>query len=187
MPGDEREGYNGRRKTARVAVWNLLAAGSIMLENAALVITTWMGEGPRRMIHTAAGQEAGFVCRREPSPRWLRWLLPTVLEVHENDDAPLVFTMQRRWKLAPTWIVRDAEGRLVGQVAGPYLEDPWGRRVALLSWDRAHDCGLFSTPERRELAWLRRDDAGVELHFRLDAQVNPFLQMLLVAAALAWQ
>src|SRR5262249_37933197 len=118
-----------------------------MLENAALVITTWTGEAPRRMIRTASGQEAGFVCHREPSPRWLRWLLPTVLEVHENDDAPLVFTMQRRWKLAPTWIVRDAEGRLVGQVAGPYLEDPWGRRVATVSLGAPRNAVPFFPPE----------------------------------------
>src|SRR5436305_1365468 len=82
----------------------------------------------------------------------------------------------------PICSVRGAEGRLVGRVAGPHLEDPWGRRVATLSWDRTQKGGLLRTPERRELARLHRDAAGVELRFHLDAQVNPFLQMLLLAA-----
>ncbi len=120
-----------------------------MLEHPGLSLTPWipcreaatpLGEDPgsrlRRLIaEWPGGRPAGFVCRRLSNrPRWLQWLLRPrrLLEVHEIEDEPLLFTLacvstwsiaegrflgrQERASHASRWDLRDADGRWFGKL-----------------------------------------------------------------------
>src|SRR3954454_14029752 len=102
-----------------------------MLETRTLLLRARTPDGVRPIVDAGTGAPLGYAHQTAPGgPAWWRWLAGPVLEVREQDDEPLLFTVRRAWALLPRREVRDAEGHWVGTLLGPYLEDRYGRRVA---------------------------------------------------------
>jgi hypothetical protein len=136
----------------------------------------------RRCLEDALGQPVGFAWRPKRGPRWLRrWLAP--LLVHEADEEPVVFQVRRAWTPWSRWLVADADGDLVGTVAGPWLLDRHDHPA--LRHVRAADGagGVFEDRDRRRAAeWSRGDPTRLVLDAAV--QDDPFLKMLILAAVL---
>jgi hypothetical protein len=107
--------------------------------------------------------------------RWFHWLSWPIVEVREGDDEALLFTIDRYRGLQTTWIVRDADERLVGKLRGRSIWDPADRVVAQADGED------WQTPAGQRVATLEPSPDGLLLTFHGD--INPFLRMLLVAAA----
>ncbi|HTU89653.1 MAG TPA: hypothetical protein VMF69_06110 [Gemmataceae bacterium] len=114
----------------------------------------------------------------EPAPWWRRLFGQGVLAVHEQEDEPLLLTIQRAWSLLPRRQVCDAEGQPVGALLGRLIHDRYGRLLAAL------ENGVFRAPDRRALAELSATAEGLRLTFSDDVAGEPFVKMLLLAAAL---
>src|SRR5690349_14665636 len=104
-----------------------------MLERQGLVLGPWGpaggagGAGPRRpVLDAATGERLGFFSRAEPGPRWLRWLLPVVLEAYETEDASLLCSVRGPALGRRGWEVCDSEGRRVGVLVRTVLLDADG-------------------------------------------------------------
>jgi hypothetical protein len=106
------------------------------------------------------------------------------LEVREADDEPLVFTVQRRWLFRRTWQVRDADGNQVGSIRGPDLRGRYGQVLARQQAAQDGFSVQFRSHDRRDLATLVRVAADVRLTFAAEVQGDPFVKMVLLAAAL---
>jgi hypothetical protein len=119
-------------------------------------------------------------------PAWMRWFLPTILQVREGPDRSLVFSLKRSWRLSPEWLVFDAEQRHIGtieQARGSNttrIHDSQGRCLAQLG----AGCGEVVGLEGTELATLRRQHGEIELSFAESGELNPFRRMLVLAAVL---
>jgi hypothetical protein len=138
--------------------------------------------GPRRGLYTSAGVAVGFAEWRPSVPGWLGWLRP-VLFVHEELDQPLLCSVQRSLVLLPRREVLDAEQERVGVVAWPWLLDRWGQPVIEARATPGRKV-LFLGLGRQMLGdCLRRGD-GLRLEFAPAVRHDPFLKMLLLAAAL---
>jgi hypothetical protein len=167
-----------------------------MLENGALLLRPCAafpgaaasgeagGVEPARAVFDAlTGAPLGFAGWRKRDGLWPRWLARPVLAVHENDDAPLLFTVHGLWGLSARWEVRDAEGNGLGLLCGPVIKDRFGRNLAL--WQRpAGDVGRARDGDGRELMTVIATAEGTRVVFAAEAEGNPFLKMLLLAAAL---
>jgi hypothetical protein len=137
-----------------------------LLEQAVLQVRV---EPRRRVLLSAAGAVVGHTVWRRDG--WFRW----VLEVHEQDQSPLVCTIRRRLAWPPRREVRDAEGELVGFLTPRLILDRW-ERVAL----RIRD-GCFVGDRGLVLAqWC-----GERLELLDGVRHDPFAKMLLVAAVVA--
>jgi hypothetical protein len=171
-----------------------------MLESPSLLISLdpeparpeggWQGKNPagargtRLLIRSAAsGEPVGLACfGREARLLWRPWPAARILSVHEYLDEPLLFTARRPWPL-PGWLVRDADGRLVGSLLGSRLQDRRGQRLTARAlaegpgWD-------FQDRSGRTFARLRVRGEGLQLEFAPPAEYEPFLKMLLLAFAL---
>jgi hypothetical protein len=105
------------------------------------------------------------------------------LEVRETDDAPLLFTVHGLWGLFARWEVRDADGNVLGTLCGPLVKDRFGRNLALMERP-APDAARARDNDGQELMTVMRTAEGARVTFAGDAEGNPFLKMLLLAAAL---
>jgi hypothetical protein len=140
----------------------------------------------RRAIRDAAtGQVLGFACwRAENGAVPLRWLTWPVLEVHEADDEPLVFTVQRVWAIAPCWEVSDADGHPVGWFRERLIQDRSQRTWARIERREDGTETHFRGPDGTEWGTLMHKNTVVELGFSLALDGEPFAKMLLLGAAL---
>jgi hypothetical protein len=156
-----------------------------MLEYPALLLLPPDATGCRSILEGPGGTLVGSARPREHGdlPWWRRPLWP-VLEVRESEDEPLLFTVCRSWSLLPRREVCDADGRRVGYLHGEALDDAWGRRVAVRSWEGARNSGTFRLRNGKVLAWTEREKEGLRLTFAETAAGEPFLKMLLLGAAL---
>lgn len=157
-----------------------------MLEQQRLLIKTGEPSPDRKRLildagtHAPLGYAAWLPCT---GPRWLRWLTPPALAVHEAEDEPLLFTVQRPWGLLRRWEVRDADEHRVGTFRDWVVLDRYDRRLARI--ERAGPAALrFRGPEGNELASLARGAEGMELAFAAELEGEPFAKMLLLAPAL---
>jgi len=165
-----------------------------MLENGALLLRPCAAlpaaggeaaglEPARAVLDALTGAPLGFAGWRRPGGFWPRWLARPVLAVHESDDAPLLFTAHGLWGLAARWEVRDAEGNVLGVLCGPLIKDRFGRALAL--WQRpSGDVGRARDADGRELMTVVVTPEGTRVAFAAEAEGNPFLKMLLLAAVL---
>ncbi len=157
-----------------------LAPDAGLLEQPALRLPRGAGAIARADSGAAVG-EARWRRARRP---WWRRLGRAVLAVHERQgpgDEPLVFTVRRCWSLLPWREVRDAEGVTVGYLLGPRVCNRFGREVAT----RGPQGGpAFHAPDGRALAQLSAAEDGVHIAFEAELANEPFVKMLLLAAAL---
>jgi hypothetical protein len=156
-----------------------------MLEHRTLLLRapSPVGEKAASAVHSIVdgdnGEPLGYA-RWQPGPPcwWQRLLGAGTLAVHEQEDEPLLFTVHRVWGLWPRRDVRDADERPVGCLLGRLVHDRLGRLVAVLQE------GVFRSPHQRVLADLTATPDGLRLTFHDDIAGEPFVKMLLLAAAL---
>ncbi len=158
-----------------------------MLEQPALLLRPRDDDPPGRVwiVDPATGALLGSAGRRTGRDRlgWLPWRPRSPVEVREGDDEPLVFTLRRAWAPAPGWRVEDADGALVGRVRGPHLLDGHARRFAALVFVGPQQA-LYRDAQRLELARTESGPGGVRVAFLPPGEGNPFIKMMLLAAAL---
>ena len=114
----------------------------------------------------------------QPSAWWRRMFRSGVLAVHEQEDEPLLLTIRQSWTWLPRRCVCDADGNSVGSLHGRIIHDRYGRPLA--AWEN----GVFRAPDRRVFADLVSTADGQRLTFHDDIAGEPFVKMLLLAAAL---
>jgi hypothetical protein len=156
-----------------------------MLEQQTLLIKPWgTGAASRRLVVEPETREVlGFACWQPLAlGSWWGWLQAPVLEIHEAEDEPLLFTLHRYWSLGTVWAVRDADGRAVASVRRGFVEDPLGRCLA--APEPASEAIHFRDLERQELGTLSREPDGLVLRFTDELRGEPFAKMALLAAAL---
>jgi hypothetical protein len=150
-----------------------------MLEQRALLLRPRGASGVQVILDGESGVALGFA-RWEPTapPGWRRLLARRVLAVHEQEDESLLFTIRRAWGLLPRREVHDADDQFVGSLLGRLIHDRFGRPVAVLRDE------VFFTPTHRALAELGATEDGLRLWFDPVIAGEPFIKMLLLAAAL---
>jgi hypothetical protein len=154
-----------------------------MLEHGEL----WLppADGPvARTIAAAAGGPALGSARwlGRPGPWWWPLARP-LLEVREDDDEPLLFTVRRCWGLTCRYEVCDADGQRVGLLSGSSLRDCFGSRLAMRRIDGPGG-EVFLDPKGRLLAEVQAEGKGLRLRFGEAVAGNPFAKMVLLAAVL---
>lgn len=150
-----------------------------MLEQRVLLVRPRADSVVQAILDGENGAPLGSVRWQARMPsRWWRVFGRCVLAVHEFEDEPLLFTLRRAWSLLPRREVRDAEEQPVGSLLGRLVHDRYGRPLAVLQ------NGVFHSPRRRILAELTADSEGLRLAFSPDTDGQPFVKMLLLAAAL---
>jgi hypothetical protein len=148
-----------------------------MLERGVLLVRPPPASAVRAIVDADSGAPLGFA-RREAPRSWCRPFARAILAVHEHEDAPLLFTVRRAWGLLPRREVRDADGHPVGSLLGRAVHDRHGRRLAALYGE------VFRGRDQRPLAELTAGEEGTRVAFSPDIAGEPFLKMLLLAAAL---
>lgn len=156
-----------------------------MLEHKVLWLGPWAAALPaQRGIRDAASNLGLGQARRLPphKPLGLSWLARARLQVVEMDDESLLFTARQGfWKTS--WVVEDADGRLVGTVAGAEALDQQGRLLGRLTTSD-HGLGRLVYEDGRELASWTASAGGIQLTFGDLLDNNPFARMVLLAALL---
>jgi hypothetical protein len=193
-----------------------------MLESPSLLLLPAAAETPdgqrQTILDAPTKAPVGFVYRRPVTgPRWLvRWFRPPpVLEVHEAEDEPLLFTVRCLWPWVSRWEVCDADGHVLGRLRRcrqydpdpkayrmlpepartqfPWMgstvaEDGAGRRALVPDgWQGEWAVSWIGEPPRNPLATLGHAGEGVRITFGCGAEGNPFAKMLLLAALLVTQ
>ncbi len=166
-----------------------------ILEQSSLILRGVSGLGkvlpaPRSHLAVVAllsepstGEVLGTVSRRQTDGvRWHSWLARPQLALHENDDAPLLCTLNRLWGLTRMWEVRDADGHVVGQLHGRTVQDRFGTTLAVLG-PRRGPVLIFLSPDGCPRLRVHRETEGIRIDFAQDPWPNPFLKMLLLGAA----
>ena len=143
-----------------------------LLEQAALVVSPSDSFG-RRPLLGPDGREVGYAVWRRRS-----WWRGFTLAVHERRDSPLVFTVARRWLWPLRREVRDAEGELIGELAGGRVLDRWGDTV--MRREREHVADMVGVV----LATWSQSEAGLHLEFGSAIRSDPFACMLVLAGAI---
>jgi hypothetical protein len=151
-----------------------------MLEHSALLLRPPDGSGRGPILVADTGAAAGHTIW------WSKRLaLPGrgIVQVHEQGDEPLLCTVFRRWSPLPWYEVYDAEDRRVGRVLGSVFQDQQDRLTAIRCPGGAGQVVIQSVAGPL-LAQLRQETDGTWLTFAAAAAQEPFVKMLLLAAAL---
>lgn len=150
-----------------------------MLEHRVLLLRRCSASAVQAIVDGDSGAALGYARRQaERTGFWRRLFGGGVLAVHEQEDEPLLFTVRRAWSLLPRREVCDADEQPVGTLLGRLIHDRFGRPVAHLEQE------VFLTPCRRVLAKLHATPDGLRLTFGDAVVGEPFVKMLLLAAAL---
>jgi hypothetical protein len=155
-----------------------------MLEHHALLICCAAPSGMRRIVDADSGAPLGHARWEHPRRPWWCPISRSVLAVHEYEDEPLLFTVRRCWSLLPRREVLDAEGASVGFLVGPLVYDCHGRQVAMRHKEIGATVHSYCTPYQRTLMEVSCVPKGGRLAFSTNIAGEPFLKMLLLAAAL---
>jgi len=151
-----------------------------LLEQSELLVRP--GEDGRRLLLGASGEVVGF-SRWQGGGLWRGWPW-SVLEVHEHEQAPLVFTVRRLLALAPRREVHDADGDLVGVLAGRRVLDRWQRTAMWLLPDGTGG-QLLDAAGQPLAAWSEAPaPGGARLQLLPPVWHDPFAKMLILAAFL---
>jgi hypothetical protein len=162
-----------------------MGVGDGLLERRVLLLAPRDATGQRTILDGETATPVGFCRRRPPSGWWWRFRRRAV-SVHELLDESLLFTVRRCWSLFSWYEVRDADDQVVGWHGGPLLLNRSCRRVAVREDETDTETCSFVGPERKTLARLARLGDEVGLTLTEDVANEPFVKMLLLAAALRW-
>jgi hypothetical protein len=155
-----------------------------MLERRELLLRSDRPGTDCSILAADTGAPAGSARWRPPSgPLWRRLLGRAVLEVREDEDEPLLFTVRRCISLLPRYEVRDADGCCLGFLVGPWILDVWGGRRVLRQAE-ADGAVRFVSPRGDRLAEVRFEVDGRRLRFGERIDDEPFVKMTLLAAEL---
>jgi hypothetical protein len=156
-----------------------------MLEESELLLRPRNGSALRAIVAADSGKPLGFA-RWNPAERrpWWRWLVPGTLEVREQEDESLLFTLRRAWTLLAWYEICDADGVLLGRVIGRVVQDHEQRCFAVHQSEEQPGRTAFVSPAGLRLARLKNDADGIRLTFATEIEDEPFLKMLLLGAAL---
>ncbi len=95
---------------------------------------------------------------------WAHWtggyLSGHVLEVREQEEDPLVFTVRRAWSVLPRRLIHDAEGRYIGAVLGSRVENAKGRLLIRRAWHKDRRYSAFMSLRGEEIAEVAPRIAG---------------------------
>jgi hypothetical protein len=152
-----------------------------MLEQQLLVLRPRPDPTPQTIVEAATGAPLGFT-RWRPGGWLARLFVGPVLEVHEQEDEPLLFTVRRGWRLAARRLVCDADGQLVGEFDGARLLDRLGRLFTVRRREGARV--VFRTTAGCPLAEAEPVEETMRLSFHAAVENEPFAKMLLLAAVL---
>src|SRR5262249_11438678 len=153
-----------------------------MLETRVLLLRPAAGAS-RVIADAASGAPVGFARWQRAAERgWPGRLLGPVLYVHEQEEAPLVFTVRRDCLWWAQHAVCDAGGQCVGSPRGRSVR---ARNHVRYAVPRAEGGGaVYQRPGGEPLASAVRTPEGLELTFAARVERDPFAKMLLLAAAL---
>lgn len=155
-----------------------------MLEHTHLLVQPPDAAGRRAIRDAHTGQllgHAGWRARGRES--WWQRLLGAELEVREQDDEPLVFTVRRNWTPWRSQEVRDAEGYRVGRVRMPFLLDRFSECLAVRR-PAGKDQSVYRSLEGVELGVTHKDGDGCRVTFLPAVFGDPLAKMVLLAGAL---
>jgi hypothetical protein len=152
-----------------------------MLEQQLLVLRPRPAPTPQTIVEAAGGAPLGFT-RWRPAGRLTRLFLGPVLEVREQDDEPLLFTVRRCWRFAARHQVCDADDQPVGEFDRAQLLDRLGRLFSVRRREGARV--VFRTPSGCPVAEAEPVEEGLRLSFHAAVDNEPFAKMLLLAAVL---
>jgi hypothetical protein len=153
-----------------------------MLEQQLLVLRPRQAPTPQTLVEAVSGAPLGFTRWRAPG-NWLsHWFVGPVLEVREQEDEPLLFTVRRCWSFATRYLVCDADDTPVGVVYGAQLLDRLGRLFTVLQ--REGERLVFRTSSGCLVAEVESVEETRRLSFQAVVEHQPFAKMLLLAAAL---
>jgi len=125
-------------------------------------------------LFDARGQPIGRIHSHAVCWPW-NWCWPTTWTIHELEQQPLVFSLQRPWSVVLRWEVRDADNRLVGRISHQLA---WDRQeVEVVRLDARQ---VFRSREEAELGTI----VGPCLQFGPVTIGQPFLRMLMLAILL---
>ncbi len=157
--------------------------GPVMLEHRVLLVRPSRRPAVQVIDDGGSGTPLGFVRRVvAPARSWWPSFGRSLLSVHEHEDEPLLFTVRRAWSLLPRRDVCDADGCPVGSLLGRFVQDRHGRTVAALQG--TNGSGAFRSPAHHTLAEVTATEEGIRIEFRPEIAGEPFVKMLLLAAAL---
>ena len=123
-----------------------------MLEHQRLLIGPWIpacgqppvqpqtegaGEPMRRIFDSTTGSLLGFASIRSVFG-YCRLFRTSMLEVHEAEDEPLLFTSRCTWGWTRRWLIHDADGGFVGMLRRRSIHDARGRVATIVD---GVDCG----------------------------------------------
>lgn len=162
-----------------------------MLEAACLMLQPWVagptgGTSAKRWIRLvadgASGKQLGLA--RLGWRRSLAWFVHPQVTVAESPDESLLFTLDRTLLPPRAWYLHDADGGWVGTVYRRHIRFHSGRPLAWIEPLPAGTGECYRNPEGRELAVLHTVGPARQLVFADWLGGNPFMRMLLLAAAL---
>ena len=163
----------------------MMGAAEGLLERKVLLLTLRDASGRRVILDHDTGTLVGFSQRR-PRVGWRSRCTRRVVEVHEQQDDSLLCTVRRCWSLFPWYEVWDADDHLVGWHGGPIVLDPAGRPVAVREEESEIGTSWKAGVDSNTLALVAWQGDDVRLTFADEIAGEPFLKMLILAAALRW-
>ena len=162
-----------------------MGAADGLLERKVLMLALRVASGRRAILDPENGTPVGSI-RRRPRLGWRARFTRRVIEVQELEDDSLLCTVRRCWSLAAWYEVRDADEHLVGWHGGPLLLDRAGHRVAMREDEAEAGMSRYVSPDGMTLARLAWQGEDALLTFADEIAEEPFVKMLLLAAAVRW-
>jgi hypothetical protein len=156
-----------------------------MLEQQLLVLRLQPTATSQTVVEAGTGAPLGFSRWRKARTWFQRLFVGDVLEVHEHEDEPLLFTVRRCWSFAARSLVWDADDMPVGVLDGTQLLDRLGRLFSVRQ--REGDRVVFRTTTGCTVAEASPMAETVRLSFHSVVENQPFAKMLLLAAVLSVQ
>lgn len=165
-----------------------------MLECQALTLSTWQWATPAKLPILPTAGWVCFVHSVDPGAllgfaRVVRGatglgLLPRRIDVCETEDASLLLSLEHGWFRFGHWDIVDAERTRVGGVVGRHLLDDQGLRLATI-WNDGPVTRAIRDRGGKALAQLETAAGGaIGLRFANDLDLNPFVRMVLLGAAI---
>jgi hypothetical protein len=156
-----------------------------LLERKVLLLAPRDASGRRTIVDPETAAPIGF-CQRRPRLGWWSRFARRVMSVHELLDESLLCSVRRCWSLFSWYEVRDADDQVVGWHGGPLVVNRSGRHVAVREEETETGTSWIVGTKGATLARLARQEDDVCLSFTEEVSGQPFVKMLLLAAALRW-